>query len=525
MKRLNYSIKLLSILGILLLSCDAKEKEPKPNIILIMVDDMGFSDLGYFGSKINTPNIDRLAQNGITFSQFYNTGRCCPSRAALLTGLYQHQTGMGDMVNDMGHPNYQGYLNNKCLTIAEVLKEGGYQTLMSGKWHLGGEKEHWPNRRGFEQFYGIPEGGGVYYYPFHKKRNVVLNDSILQPDEQYYTTTEFNRYALSFVKDALEEDKPYFLYLPHIAPHFPLQAPKERYQKYLGKFMDGFQKIRAQRLHTMKTRQLLPENTQLSESDKQVLVWDQLSEEDKKLYDLQMAIYAAQLEMVDEGIGELLKLLEESGTLENTMILFLSDNGASHEAPHLRKSYARYDGDLGTVASYRAYERSWAHVSNTPFRMYKHWVHEGGISSPLIIHYPSLIQKPRRDHSVVHIMDIMPTLLELAEVSHPQKTNIFPMEGKSFLPLLKEQQDWNRDALFWEHEGNRAVREGDWKIVSVYPENTWRLYNIKEDRMEEDDLSSKHPKIKANLIEKYENWASRIGVIPRKKLLEARKNP
>ncbi|WP_020529628.1 arylsulfatase [Flexithrix dorotheae] len=497
--------------------------DERPNIVLIMVDDMGFSDLGIFGSRIQTPNIDQLANEGVLFSQFYNTSRCCPSRAALMTGLYQHQAGIGDMTGDHGYPSYQGRLNKSCVTIAEVLKDAGYSTLMSGKWHLGSGKDYWPRQRGFEQFYGVPEGGGVYFYPFNRKRSVVLNDSVLALDETYYSTTAFNENAVKFIDEAAKKDNPFFLYLAHIAPHFPIQAPKEVYQKYLGKFMDGFDALKKEKLDQLKKLGFFGPQMQLSEVDDVVLNWDQLTQEEKEFYDHKMAIYAAQLEMVDHGVGEIIKTLKANGALENTAIFFLSDNGGTHEELGFDPLNIEDKDKLGSNETYRSYGRAWANVSNTPFRMYKHWVHEGGISSPLIFHYPNMKKADKLNHEVAHIMDIMPTCVELAETTYPDEyhgNKILPMEGKSLLPLIKNGKREDHEALFWEHEGNKAVRVGDWKLVASFPEEVWRLYNVKEDRIEMKDLSSENPEKGKELTEKYEAWANRVGVVDRKLLVK-----
>jgi arylsulfatase len=510
----------LLYLPLLVITACEKEVQQRPNILLIMVDDMGYSDLGFCGSGILTPHIDRLAEGGLVFSQFYNTSRCCPSRAALLTGLYQHQTGVGDMNGDRGHPSYRGFLNDRCLTLAELLREEGYRTLMSGKWHLGNHPEHWPTQRGFDRFYGVPEGGGVYFHPFIKPRNLVLDDSILVPPPDFYSTRAFNRHALEFVDEALQEDTPFFLYLAHIAPHFPLQAPEEDYRPYLGQFRKDYQSQREERLKTMKDFGLLPASMELSEPDERVEVWASLSEEEKDQRDLEMAIYAAQLSAVDEGVGDLLALLKKENALENTIILFLSDNGACHEYASTARRFREADGPLGSPDSYRAYHTSWAHVSNTPFRMYKHWVHEGGIASPLIVSYPALARDHRVDHSLLHIMDIVPTLLELVGSRYPENETLIPLEGRSFLPLISgEQRAWERGPLFWEHEGNRAAREDGWKIVSTFEDPEWKLYHVEENRLEEIEMGRSHPDIKESLILQYEAWAERTGVLPREVVL------
>lgn len=501
----------------------AKEAEAteRPNILLIMADDMGYSDLGFFGSRIRTPNLDRLAENGIVFSQFYNTSRCCPSRAALLTGLYQHQAGVGEMTSDFQLPAYQGQLNDQCATLAELLQPAGYQTLMSGKWHLGSAPEQWPTQRGFEQFYGIPEGGGVYFYPFNKRRNVVLNDSILTPDSTYYSTHAFNEYAVGFIDQATDQEAPFFLYVAHIAPHFPLQAPKPVYEKYIGQFKLGLEQHRQRRLQSMQTKGILDTTVQLSPPDERVLDWAQLSERAKDSLDLKMAIYAAQLEILDEGVGQMVRKLKEKGEYDNTLILFLSDNGGSHEETGLWGRYSHLDGPVGGPNSYESLGRAWANVSNTPFRMYKHWVHEGGISSPLIAHYPKLIPKPGIDTQVVHIMDIVPTCLELAKVRYPDSlrgNDLIPLQGKSFVNLLRGEDREGHEVLFWEHRGNRAVRKGPWKLVSAYPDDQWALYHIPEDRTEQNDMSNQYPEKVEELKADYRKWANQVGVVHRREL-------
>jgi arylsulfatase A-like enzyme len=512
------------LIALFFMACTQEEpSDERPNIILVMVDDMGYSDLGFFGSRIETPHIDDLARGGTLFTQFYNTSRCCPSRAALMTGLYQHQAGVGDMTGDYGYPAYQGRLNNQCVTIAEVLKESGYHTMLVGKWHLGSGKEYWPRERGFEDFYGVPEGGGVYFYPFHRKRNVVLNDSILTLDSSYYSTYGFNEYATNFVDQASKKDQPFFLYLAHIAPHFPIQAPKDRYSKYVGRFKDGFEKLRQEKLETMKKKGILDEHISLSPGDELVAQWDSMNDDQKEFFDLKMAIYAAQLEIVDDGIGSMINTLKKNGAYENTAIFFLSDNGGTHEELGFDPMDSEDIDLLGSNETYRSYGRSWANVSNTPFRMYKHWVHEGGISSPLIFHYPNLKLHAELNHEAAHIMDIMPTCLDLAQTSYPEtyrENSIIPVEGKSLMPLLEHGGREEHEGLFWEHEGNRAVRKGKWKLVSAFPENEWSLYDIEADRIETNDLSDENPELVEELKMDYERWANRVGVVDRQIILD-----
>ncbi|MEL7121408.1 MAG: arylsulfatase [Bacteroidota bacterium] len=514
-------------LSCILFSCtnsseSIQQEDTRPNIIFIMADDMGYSDLGYYGSGIETPNLDKLAKEGVLFSQFYNTGRCCPTRATLMTGLYNHQTGMGDMVQGRNHPNYQGYLNESCITIAEILKEQDYLTMMSGKWHLGNDPAYWPQKRGFERFYGIPEGGGVYYYPFRKERNVVLDDEFLQPDSSYYTTTAFSKYAVQFVEEAKEDDRPFFLYLAHIAPHFPLQAPEEVTQKYIGKFMEGFDTLRKNRLSEIQKKGLLEKQWPLSPADSMVKEWEALSEEEKKDYDNKMAIYAAQMDIMDQGIGDLIQKLEDTGQLDNTIIFFLSDNGGTSEDTSNR--YPQLKGEVGSRDSYLTYGASWANVSNTPFKYYKSYLYEGGISTPLIVHSPKRFGQARVEHKVAHVIDMVPTILELTQSEYPeQRLNVPlpPLPGKSLLPTLKEtDQEQNEErTLFWEHEGDRAIRKGDWKLVSIYPENQWRLYNLAQDRTELNDQYEQKPELAQELEALYFKWADKTGVVAWEELI------
>lgn len=505
-------------------SCDQEKQDDRPNIIVIMADDMGYSDIGAFGSEINTPNLDRLAANGMVMTHFYNTGRCCPSRAALLTGLYQHQTGIGDMGRDDGIPAYRGFLNSNCVTIAEVLKEAGYTTWMTGKWHVGSQKEHWPLQRGFDGFLGYPRGGGVYFYPFRSGRATVLGNEEIHPDPgTFYSTDAINDYAVKFIKQAQDSAKPFFLYVAHIAPHFPLQAWEEDIQKYRGKYLRNWQEFRKKRFQTMNAKGILEKGTVLSEPDERVLDWDTLSAEEKDEFDLRMAIYAAQIDRMDQGIGHILDHLEKEGLMENTLIMFFSDNGGCHE-----NSSAWLDdtASLGRPGCGASYLPSWANVSNTPFRMYKHWVHEGGIASPCIIHYPEVIKDHRIDRSVAHIMDIMPSCIDLAGGTYPKEYHgheIKPLEGKSLVPIIRGDEREGYKWLFWEHEGNRAARQGDWKLVLKYPENVWRLYDLSEDPTELIDLSTEYPERKQDMILAWEEWAERVGAVPYDSILELRR--
>lgn len=494
----------------------------RPNIILILADDMGYSDLGCMGSEIPTPNLDRLAANGLLMTQFYNAGRCCPTRASLLTGLYPHQAGVGDMTENRGVPAYQGYLNRRGLTIAEALKQAGYTTALSGKWHLGEAPENWPQRRGFDYVYGVPKGGGIYFYPALIDRQVWENDRQLTPDSTFYSTDAFNDAAVRYVAGH-DRKKPFFLYLAHVAPHFPLQARPEDIARFRGKYRSGFEVVRRQRYERMQQRGLIPSAERLSSPDGRVLDWARLPEGARDTLDLKMATYAAQIACLDRGIGRLIAKLEETGQLQNTVIFFLSDNGGESATP---RPPAGADERIGTRTSWGAYGASWANVSNTPFRLYKQYMHEGGISTPLIVHWPQQIRRGRLERAAVgHVLDLMPTCLALAGAAYPKTgptgERLLPLEGQSLLPVFSGKPLNERPFLAWEHEGNRAVRQGKWKLVSAYLQNQWALYDLTTDRSEGHDLSRKHPDIVRKLTALYDAWTDRTGVIPWQKLTAA----
>lgn len=489
----------------------------RPNIIIILADDMGYSDPGFMGSEIKTPNLDRLVSKGLLLTNFYNAGRCCPTRASLLTGLYQHQAGVGDMTGNRGVPAYQGFLNNKCVTIAEALKLAGYTTAMVGKWHVGEAPQYWPQRRGFENFYGIPQGGGAYFYPFLANRELWLNDKKITPPADFYSTDAFSDYAVNFIAGQKKSSKPFFLYMAYVAPHYPLQAKGEDIEKYRGKYRQAYDQIRRQRFDKQKKTGVVSPDCILSPQDKTAKDWNKLNDDQKNVQDLKMAIYAAQMESMDRGIGRVMKKLGETGQSENTLILFFSDNGgASANASHV----AGATGALGSKNSWASYGKSWANVSNTPYRNYKGHTYEGGIITPLIAYYPKLITKPSVSRQPAHIIDIMPTLLELAGATYPPKFNgheLLSLSGKSLVPLFKNQLLTNYPPLFWEHEGNRAVRDSNWKLVSDYP-GKWELYDLQKDPTELHDLSKAEPERVKSLEVLYNEWASRTGVVPWQKL-------
>ena len=511
---------------LLLLGADQKQ----PNIVVIMADDAGYSDFGCYGGEIETPVLDKLAANGLRFSQFYNTGRCCPSRAALLTGLYQHQAGMGHMTKDRGLPSYSGTILPNVPTLAERLRQGGYRTMMTGKWHLGTEPKQSPIARGFDRFYGTRNFIDSYFTVL-EHCPVFLDDKIvlpgtetpvnhLHPDQEWYTTDVFTDYALHFMDEAFKKhsNQPIFLYIAHNAPHFPLHAREEDTKKYRGRFRDtGWDKLRQQRYERMIELGLIKKEWALSPAD--VPKWDTYDAKLRDELDLKMALYSAIIDRMDQNIGRVIEKLRTAGRLDNTLFLFMVDNGVPGTGVHdWRGLFAKNGRHPETrVDNYSEWGRrggwssssgrGWANLSNAPFRMYKRYTHEGGVATPLIVHWPDgLKDQNKLRHAPGHIIDIAPTCLNAAGLSTKG------MEGQTLLPVFTKDSTQPR-TLFWEHEGNRAVRQGDYKLVAQH--NTpWELYNMRKDRNELHDLSRSMPQKAAELKKLYEAWAHRVGAKP-----------
>jgi len=515
MKRFKRCIVLFC--AVCCLGAAARAQAAKPNIVVILVDDMGFSDIGCYGSEIPTPNLDGLATGGLRFTQFYNTGRCCPTRASLLSGLYPHQTGVGHMMQDRGAPGYQGFLNDRCVTIAEVLKSAGYFTILSGKWHVGQERGATPWGRGFDRSLNAPAGG--FYFADSPRADLYLNGEHVGrrgkgvPD-QWYSTDLWTDFGIKFIDEALAARKPFYLHLCHNAPHFPLQAPEADIAKFRGKYRAGWDRLREQRHARQIELGLVDKAWPLSPRPPDVKAWDSLTPEQQDHFDHIMAIYAACVAHMDESVGRLVSALKERGVLDNTLILFMSDNGGNAESGPSGKLIGEHPGD---AASDVFCGQSWATLENTPFRRYKHYNHEGGIATPLIVHWPAKIkdggalrQQPG------HLIDIMATCVDVSGATYPAEFKghaIQPMEGRSLVPAF-DNKPVEREALFWEHEGNAAVRVGDWKLVRLGKAGSWELYDLKKDRTELTDLAAKEPDRAGRLQSLWEDWAKRCNVVP-----------
>ncbi|NQY09143.1 MAG: arylsulfatase [Flavobacteriales bacterium] len=503
---------------------------------------MGFSDIGAYGGEIKTPNIDGLAEGGVRFSQFYNVSRCCPTRASLMTGLHPHLTGIGHMTNppksvkhDKGEafPSYRGFLNRQSATLGELLGSSGYATYLAGKWHLGdAEQSRWPLQRGFDKFYGPLAGSTRYFYPDtdeRKGRSITEDNEPLTTfesttDRAYYTTDAFTDHAIKFLEEG-EKEKPFFLYLAYTAPHWPHQAHEEDIDKYRGKYSMGWDQLRQNRYQRQIELGLFEEKHRLSPRDSKVPAWDSIEHEKQDEMNLRMAVYAAMIDRVDQNIGKLITSLKNQGLFENTLILFMSDNGACAEGKTLGTGII-VDIEKRNLETYNNYGAGWANVSNTPFRLYKHFTHEGGSATPFIMHWPKGIKNQSKWYrGPAQMIDVVPTLLEVCGVEYPntyQGNNLYPLRGISLAPSFSGDSLMRTKPLFSEHENNAFMIDGPWKLVgkrvaaSEGPvHKKWELYNLDEDRTELNNLAeTEHSRLK-EMADKWYAWALEDKVYPK----------
>ncbi len=506
----------------------------RPNIILIMADDLGFSDIGCYGGEIETPVLDRLAAGGLRYKQFYNAARCCPTRAALMTGLYPHQAGIGHMIDayaarrraDFNSPHYSDHLSPHTPTLAEVLRPAGYHTLMTGKWHLGNRPGEWPVARGFDRSFVMVTGALNFYgygpqnlAPQGVRQHLPLaidDQPYTPPMEGFFTTDDFTRHAIRFLRERPEDAPPFLLYIAHNAPHWPLHARPETIAKYRGRYRElGWDAAREQRMARLVEMGFIEADTPLAPRPGGLKPWTGLSPEARDRWDEWMAVYAAQVEEMDTAIGWLMDALRETGQEENTLVLFFSDNGGAAERPV--KTIG--DAPLGSRDSYEGYAIDGAHVSSAPFRKTKKFTHEGGIASPLIAYWPAGIPAERRGGLVadpLHVIDLMATCIDLGRAPFPAEWNgraTLPPEGVSLAPTLRGEPIARPQPLFWEHEGHRGVRDGDWKLVASH-NGPWELYHLGEDRTEMNNRAAEQPARVADMAALYTAWAERVGVLP-----------
>lgn len=518
----------------------------KPNIVLILADDLGYSDVGCYGGEIRTPNIDRLGRSGVRFTQFFNTARCSPSRASLLTGLHPHQTGVGILTDADGPEGYRGSLNDRCATLAELLGQAGYATGLSGKWHLASDMTQpslaWPTRRGFQHFFGTLSGAGSYYRPstLHRGETDASADTL---DPEFFYTDAIAADAASFIGESAAAGQPFFCYVAFTAPHWPLHAPEEDIAQYDGVYEQGWDELREARLERQKQEGIIGSDTVLSERDPHVPSWADTPH--KEWEASRMRVYAAQVSRMDRGIGLILDELERQQVLDETLVVFLADNGACAEPlpngdpEKLRTRRAIFpeatkDGrpirlgnypDItpGPEDTYASYGRAWANLSNTPFRLYKRWVHEGGIATPLIAHWPAGgVRSGAIASAPFQLTDFVPTVLEATGAAYtaPAGREVLALEGRSMLGVLRGDAQAAPEAdMYWEHVGNSAIRRGQWKLVREYGSD-WELYDLSEGRTEEHNVASEHPDLVATLVADYEAWADRVGVVPMERIID-----
>jgi len=497
-------------------------KTKRPNVIVILVDDMGFSDVAPYGSEIATPNLDALAAGGLRFTQFYNTARCSPSRAALLTGLYPHEAGMGnlDSVIRPGAGGLQGRIADRAVTMAEVLKPAGYFTGMAGKWHLGAGHGTPPTTVGFDRSFSVQ--GGTYF-PDQAKRTIVTIDGtrtpLTSPDVgkgEWYASDLLVDWTARFVSEAKAQHKPFFLYLPFTAVHFPVMAPADEIAKFKGRYKAGWDQLRRDRFERQKKIGLIDANAKLPDMLPEQYDWGKLSSADKDRFDTIMAVYAAAISRMDLAIGTLVADLKAKGELDNTLILFMSDNGGNAESgPDGRTGPAPWGGPNSNVWV----GLNWATLQNAPFRYYKHYADEGGIATPLIAYWPKGISASQRGKLVRepgHLIDVMPTVAELAGAHYPTRFDdhdIRPMSGRSFAPAFTGRTLTRAVPIFWEHEGNKAVRDGKWKLVTQFG-GAWQLYDMDTDRTETRNVAAANPDIAARMAGQWTDWAAKSFVDP-----------
>ncbi|MFO0941526.1 MAG: arylsulfatase [Pirellulales bacterium] len=523
--------------------------QQRPNVLVILADDLGYSDLGCYGGEISTPNIDRLAAGGVKLAHLYTSARCCPTRASLMTGLYPTQAGIGDFTlaqsDKSKGPGYLGRLTDKCVTIAEALKPYGYQNYYVGKWHM--HSATGPIQRGFDEFYGYMDDHSHDQYDakYYKRLPADRRAEVVVEDDKYYATDVFNQYAIEFIHQGQKSGKPWFVFLGHSSPHFPIQAPADRVAKYQQLYRRGWDELRRERFDRMQQLGLVNEHWKFTNrsmvpvdddpvangfSGQQNPAWVDLDSDRQKDLAQRMAVFAAMVESVDIGVGRIVDQLSKTGQLENTLILFLSDNGACYEwGPFGFDGVSRkgtttlHRGDdlqkIGGKNTHQSYGSGWANLGNTPFRMYKHFTYEGGLCTPFIAHWPNGI-KPSSTwvRDPAHVMDVLPTILDVTGAEYPQTRDsvAIPMSpGISLLPVLRGGSLPLREIGF-DHQGAHALREGPWKIVkskrTTQPAK-WELYHMDTDRCETNDLAEAEPERLKEMIAQWDKWARRVGVI------------
>lgn len=518
----KYSSLFLEILLLLLVgACNNSNKEEsnykRPNILLIVADDMGYSDLGCFGGEIQTPNIDQLAKEGTLFTNFYSAPSCAPTRASLLTGADNHMAGLGSQFNRTGDQwGYEGFLSDRVITIPQLLGDNGYQTYMVGKWHLGGKQDQLAHSKGFQKSFILHQGAGNHYNSLGFEAldlpsTYSLNGTQVDWPKNSYSTDLYTDYLIDFMNESKSNDKPFFALAAYTSPHWPLQVDSSYWKKYEVNYADGYEALRIRRLEGLKVKGIISKDHPLAPLHPSVAPWDSLSPEEQKIETRKMAIYAGMLENLDDNVGRLIHYLKENGEYENTIIVFMSDNGAAYRDFYNVGDYkdflqANFDNsyeNMGTATSFVSYGPAWAEAASAPFRYFKSYTFEGGIRVPLIIRDPMAIESGSMNKSFLTLTDLAPTFYELAQVPFPETydgNKIYPLKGKSVLPLLRSDTNQihsNEETWTMEHHHHVLVRKGEWKLVNTgmmgWDESTFELYNILDDPSESKDIKDTHP--------------------------------
>ncbi len=513
--------------------------DSRPNILLIVADDLGYADLGCYGGEIKTPNIDRLAKQGIQFTHFYTAPLCAPTRCMILSGNDNHVAGMGSMfsvkgTSREGKTGYEQHLTDRIVTVAQVLKDGGYQTFMAGKWHLGSEDAYSPYAKGFEKSFALMAGAANYFNgnPIlpNQAQQYRQDSQLVMFPEGNYSTDVYTDKMMGYIKDG-QRDKPFFAYLAFTTPHWPLQVPADYIDRYRGRYDMGYDSLRVIRFNRQKALGIIPVNSILGPSDPEVKLWNSLSAEEKRTESRKMEIYAAMVENLDDHIGRLIHFLQDEKILDNTLIIFMSDNGAGGEdfynlpkgfGPYMRSHFDNAYDNMGKAGSFVSYGPQWAQAGAAPFKLYKSFATEGGVVCPMIITGKMVAKIPGLQETFVTVMDLAPGFIELAKLSYPKIYNqkeMVPMLGESFLPYIKNERNSIHDDKYvfgLEHDGQCLLIKGDWKITNIsspFEEHAFALYNLADDMGETRDLSKSNPEKFQEMLNEWELFKKKNGII------------
>jgi arylsulfatase A-like enzyme len=551
---------ILLMIGILAGCAGSSETVPRattverPNILLIVADDLGYADVGAFGSEITTPTLDSLASAGRMLTRFKASPACSPTRAMLLSGTDNHLAGLGTMAGDQTlnqfeadgvtpKPGYEAYLNHRVVSVANLMKDAGYHTYMAGKWHLGSAPELTPDARGFEESFVLPAGGASHFADqrgmlwFSDPEVYIENgQAVTDLPDDFYSSEYYTDKTIEYIDKNISDDQPFFSYLAYTAPHWPLQVPDDWIDVYAGRYDAGYEVLRAERIASMKRMGLVPNDLVTPPLQSDVSAWENLTDKQKKVESRKMEIYAAMVENMDYHLGRLISHLKEIGEYDNTMIVFMSDNGAEAEnaaewmpswgPPGVPEEwYLGFDhtyANMGRLNSYVAYGQGWAAASTGPNKTSKFYTMAGGISVPAIIKYPGDSAQGIVDKTFMSVMDLAPTFIDIAGIEHPATYDgreVFPMRGESILPYLKDTKDVVHDESYvmgWELYRNSAIRKGDWKLVSTeepYGSDEWELYNMVADPHESNNLAAVETDKRDELITVWDEYAAEVGLI------------